>query len=162
MVERIGIIYKSPYITLKTGDTPYKDYYQTREDRNSLSEITFINYSSNDAVVMLVNQNEEVIRHAFVSKKERYTMRRIPEGKYIAKIMFGNLWKPELDNGYGNPKGGFDDDLHFQTMKWNDSFDCIFEETNEGINYPSYSLTLHTVINGNTQTKQINANNYFK
>ncbi len=149
------------YISLHTGDTPYEDYYQTITERNSLSALTFINYSSYDAVVIVVDQKDEVIRHTYISRNDSYTMEKIPEGKYIAKIMFGKRWNPDLDNGKGNPIGGFIDDLHYQAMKWNDCFDCIFENTTDGINYPTYSLTLHTIRNGNTQTKKIKANDFF-
>ena len=51
--------------------------------------------------------------------------------------------------------------VSFSKSKWKDSFDFIFEKDDDGINYPTYSLTLHKVKNGNMSTEKINKESFF-
>lgn len=148
-------------IKYETGDIPYYAHFGNGEyDSNSLSELTLINYSSSDAVVLLANRFH-VIRNIFIKKGSEFTMREIPEGKYIVKIMFGNSWNKDKYNGDNFPKGGFMKDVSFTESKWNDAFDFIFKRDYDGIEYPSYSLTLQKVRNGNFSTNSISKDDFF-
>ena len=145
-----------------TGDAPFKDFFGRGEyDYNSLSELKIINYSSSDAVVLLEHSIKGIIRNVFVKKDFTYTIRNIPEGICIVKIMHGNSWNKEKDNGSGLPKGGFMKNVSFEKTKWSDPFDFTFEEDNDGISYPTYSITLHKVRNGNLQTERIDEESFW-
>ena len=145
-----------------TGDAPFKDFFGRGEyDYNSLSELKIINYSSSDAVVLLEHSIKGIIRNVFVKKDFTYPIRNIPEGICIVKIMHGNSWNKEKDNGSGFPKGGFMKNVSFEKTKWSDPFDFTFEEDNDGISYPTYSITLHKVRNGNLQTERIDEESFW-
>lgn len=145
-----------------TGDIPYKDFFgKGIYDDNSLSELKIINYSSSDAVVLLEHSIKGIIRNVFVKKDFTYTIRNIPEGICIVKIMHGNSWNKEKDNGSGFPKGGFMKNVSFEKTKWSDPFDFTFEEDNDGISYPTYSITLHKVKNGNLHTENISKEEFW-
>lgn len=149
-------------VKFSTGDKPYVSYYgKGKYDTSSLSKIIFINYSQNDAVVFLVEYGC-VIRNNFISRGDSFTMNFIPKGEYTIRVMFGNSWNPNKDNGSGYPKGGFMKNISFMKSKDYDTFDCCPEETYDGINYPTYSVTLHKVENGNMNTELINKSEFFK
>lgn len=148
-------------VKFSTGDRPYVSYYgKGKYDTSSLSKITFINYSQTDAVVLLV-EDGCVIRNNFISRGDSFTMNFIPKGEYTIRVMFGNSWNPNKDNGSGYPKGGFMKNISFMKSKDYDTFDCWPEETYGGINYPTYSVTLHKVSNGNMNTENINKSEFF-
>lgn len=144
-----------------TGDIPYYEYFGAGEfDKNSLSELKFINYSSTDAVVLLAT-HQKIIRNVFIENGSTHTIYKIPEGKYIIKIMYGNSWNKEKDNGGNFPKGGFMRNIAFSKSSWNDPFDFTFQETYDGIDYPTYSVTLQKVKNGNLSTQPISQKEFF-
>jgi len=145
----------------KTGDSPYSNYFgRGRYDSNSLSKLVVENYSDANAVVLLENSSGVVIRNVYVEKGEKYTLNRIPEGIYQTKVMYGNSWYSEKNNGANFPKGGFMRDERFSKSE-EGLFKYIFEETYDGVSYPSYSITLHRVLNGNMETKPISKSEFF-
>lgn len=145
-----------------TGDVPYRSYYgDGKFDGSSLSELKIVNYSSCDAVVLLEDKYFGVIRNVFVREGHVYTMKRIPEGRCRIRVMYGNSWNAEKDNGPGLPKGGFMRNTSYSQSSWSDSFDFYSERTVDGINYPTYSVTLHKVINGNMETERINKDEFW-
>ena len=75
--------------------------------------------------------------------------------------MFGKDWYTGQDNGTGFPNGGFTKDISYTISKWSDAFDFIPQYVTEGIDYPTYEITLHSVSNGNFQTKSSNKNEFF-
>lgn len=142
------------------GDMPYYDYYGSGlYDRGSLSELSLINYSSLDAVVILEDNRGNVIRHAYIQKDFSYTMTEIPECICKVKVMFGQRWNSLKDNGFGNPKGGFSENISFSEA--DSSFDFFAEHLFDEISYPTYSLTLHKVKYGNTSTSRISKDSFF-
>lgn len=146
----------------KTGDCPYLGWYgKGKKDSGSLSELKILNYSSTEAVVLLESSYGSVIRHVYVKNNSTYTMKNIPEGRYRMKVMYGNSWNNEKDNGSGYPKGGFMKNVSFSKSKDDELFDFMFEKTYEGISYPTYSVTLHKVVNGNMQTESIDKDDFF-
>ena len=49
----------------------------------------------------------------------------------------------------------------YSKTDWNKAFVFFPEETVDGINYPTYSLTLHAVKNGNLNTNRISKDEFF-
>lgn len=145
-----------------TGDAPYKSFFgKGIYDHKSLSELKIINYSSYDAVVLLEHSIKGIIRNVYVKKDFTYTMKNIPEGICIIRIMHGNSWNNDKDNGPNFPKGGFMKNVSFEKTKWDDPFNFKFKEDSEGISYPTYSITLHKVRNGNLQTERIDEESFW-
>ena len=154
--------YKYKETVYKTGDSPYGQYYGKGQfDRNSLSKLTVKNYSTKEAVVLLVTNDGNVVRNVYISNSCQYTLNNIPEGYYRLKVMYGNSWYVEKDNGSRFPKGGFMKNVSFSKSQDNDLFKYIFEETYDGISYPTYSITLHKVKNGNMKTESIGKDDFF-
>jgi len=148
--------------TYHTGDIPYsKTYGKGQFDYSSLSQLKVLNYSSKDAVVLLENTYGITIRNVYISNGSQYTLDKIPEGHYRIKVMYGNSWYSEKDNGVNFPKGGFMKNVSYSKSKDNDLFNYIFEESYDGISYPTYSITLHKVRNGNMQTQSITKDDFF-
>lgn len=145
-----------------TGESPYSSYYTDERDINSLSELTISNLTSTDAVVLLVSFRGEVIRNVFISQDSEYTIAEIPVGRYKVKVMYGNAWNSDKDNGEGFPRGGFMKNVSFSETQSSDSFDFIPERRSDGVSYPTYSMTLHKVQNGNLDTKRISKGDFFQ
>ncbi len=145
------------------GDMPYASFFgRGHWDSDSESKLTVSNYSNCDAVVILKTASDKVIRHAFVKKNSTYTITLIPEVKCIMNVMYGNHWNTEKDNGDGNPRGGFMDNVHFSVSEWRDSFSFTTSVEGDYIVYPTYSVTLHTVPNGNFHTRTSEEEEFFK
>ena len=144
------------------GEYPYFDVYGRGVfDSKSLSSLGISNKTGNDAVVLLCNGLGEVIRNVYVKNGSFLELKRIPACKCIIKVMFGKDWYKGKDNGTGFPKGGFTKDISYTISKWSDAFDFIPQYVTEGIDYPTYEITLHSVSNGNFQTKSSNKNEFF-
>lgn len=145
-------------IQYNDGDAPFgKGVYQ----KGSLSTFTIKNPTSSDAVVILVNNRGKWIRNAFVSAGSTYKMKRIPEGKYIIKVMQGHSWNADKDNGYGNPQGGFMQDVAYYQSSWDDPFNFTYEFTKKYISYPTGGVTLEST-NGNLEKEDISSHDFFK
>ncbi len=145
-----------------TGEIPFYSVYGRGEfDKESLSYLRISNESSTDAVVLLCSENGNVLRNVFVRKNSEFTMKQIPAYRCIIKVMYGNNWYKEKDNGLNFPKGGFTSNVTYSVSKWSDAFDFNPKYSYEGVDYPTYELTLHKVLNGNFQTKQSNKNEFF-
>lgn len=148
---------------LRNGDVPYASYFGKGEyDARSLSELKIINKSSTDAVVLLYASTDDVIRNVFVSRGSTYTMKKIPEYQCIVKVMYGNSWNARKDNGDSFPEGGFMENVSFSKTLWTDAFSFLAEQTSDGISYPSYSITLHKVVNGNLGSKETSKADFFE
>lgn len=145
-----------------TGDMPYKNFYgEGSFDKASLSELKFINSSYTDAVVLLCEVGKQVIRHNYIKKNEMFSMTNIPSGIYVIKVMFGNSWNSKKDNGENFPIGGFMKNVSFIKSMDNDYFNFVPDETCDGVIYPTYSVTLHKVQNGNLRTDEISKSDFF-
>ena len=149
-------------ILYDTGDMPYIFHFGWGDhDEESLSKLTIINNSSKDAVVLLENSRSKVVRNVFVKNGTRYVMDKIPEGMYSVKIMYGNSWNKDKDNGPSFPKGGFMKNVSFEKTEESDMFDYSFKRDAGGVSYPSYSVTLHKVQNGNLESETISVSEFF-
>jgi curved DNA-binding protein CbpA len=149
---------------LKTGDSPYDNYFgRGMRDGESLSEITVKNGTNQDAVVIFMNvYTGKCMRNAYIQANSNHTIKRIPEGTYKMKCYYGNDWDSALNNGTGFPIGGFRRNVSFSAPSSSkDYFEVHVEETYDGYSYPTYTVTLHKVVNGNMQTKNISKNDFF-
>ncbi len=144
------------------GEYPYSDFFGKGSfDSKSLSTLEISNKSALDAVVLLCDANDNVIRNVFVKNNSNYVVKQIPACRCIIKIMYGRDWYKDKDNGSNFPKGGFTKDVSYTISKWSDAFDFIPHYVENGIDYPTYEVTLHAVANGNFQTKASNKNEFF-
>lgn len=148
---------------MQNGDVPYASYFgKGKYDAKSLSELKIINKSLTDAVVLLYASTDDVIRNVFVPRGATYTMKKIPECQCIVKVMYGNSWNAKKNNGDSFPKGGFMKNVSFSKTLWTDAFSFLAEPTSDGISYPSYSITLHKVVNGNLGSKETSKTDFFE
>ena len=86
-------------------------------------------------------------------------MKHIPAYDCIIKVMFGNQWNSSKSNGEGYTPGGFME--HPSYMQSSDIFDFNPIRLDNAIKYPTYSITLHKVENGNMQTEDIDKETFF-
>lgn len=99
-----------------------------------------VGFNSN-VVVKFINLNTgECIRKIFINKGSNYSIRHIPEGKYYLKIAYGNDW--EIPEGESKCDGQFMSDAIFK--KSDEILDFNFQNGINGIEVPSYTLTLNT------------------
>ena len=148
----------------KNGASPYNSFFgKGVYTKSSLSEITIENGTAQDAVVIFRKiSSEQIVRNAYVRANSSYTAKQFPSGIYEMKCSFGNGWDSEMDNGNDNPKGGFISDISYSAAKSSDDyFDMTRKKTKSGYNYPTYSVTLHKVNNGNMHTEEISKNDFF-
>ena len=119
------------------------------------------NTPHSDVIVLLKNiQTNKVVRNVYIKSGIDYKIKNIPEGIYSLKCMYGNNWNPQKQ--IGQIKGCFDSDLSFSETSEKDYFDMNVQENIDGINIPSYTVTLYKVRNGNMSTKTISANQFFE
>jgi curved DNA-binding protein CbpA len=150
---------------LKTGDSPYNNYFgEGMIDSNSLCEITVKNGTNQDAIVIFINiYTDKCMRNIYIGAHNAYTITQIPEGTYKMKCYYGNEWDSGLNSGVGFPIGGFKRNASFEMPSSSkDYFEMQKEETHEGYNYSTYTVTLHKVVNGNMHTKDISKNDFFE
>lgn len=156
----------SPQYTIThflTGESPYYDYYGNGSvDSESLSQLTIKNGSNRDAVVLLVTTKDNVIRNVFVKSGAVYVMDKIPQSRCIVRVMYGRDWNSNKDNGPKFPKGGFMREISFMKTPWNDPFDFYTSEYSDGTSYPTYSITLHAVKDGNLKRLPSNIDEFFE
>lgn len=161
-IEQINEIEQYEETIFHTGDCPYKTYYgKGKFNRNSLSELTLINKSERDAVVLLCSRGNNVIRNVFIKSGDTYKMKNIPNVECIIKVMYGHGWNKNKVNNQNSFKGGFMEDVSFSKTKWSDVFSFIPEKTANSYKYPTYTVTLHKVINGNLKSEYISEEDFF-
>lgn len=154
-----------PYdkVCFSTGEKPYENYFgKGKYDYDSLSELTVTNHSSLDAVVLLTTVQNKVIRHVFINSGTFYTFTKIPQSICNVKVMMGREWNSSKDNGPNYPEGGFMKNVAYSQTSTSQPFNFIANKKGDYINYPTYSMTLHKVVNGNLNSYDINQNEFFK
>jgi hypothetical protein len=125
--------------------------------------VTVKNGTSQDAVVIFIDLSTEAcVRNVYIKAQNNYTIKQMPGKVYKMKCYYGNDWDSGLNNGPGFPVGGFRRNVYFTTPRSSrDYFDMRKEETEKGYNYPTYTVTLHKVKNGNMSTKDITKQDFF-
>lgn len=146
-------------VLFSTGDRPYQSYYGRGEyDGRSSNSLLIKNEYGRDAVVFLETTSGNKIRHVYIKANENYTMNNIPAGRYIVKIMQGNSWNPNKDNGYGAPIGGF---MNHLSMSESGSGDIMEFPSVDSGQYGTFEITLYKVENGNMYTRDIDSKEMF-
>lgn len=149
--------------SFSNGERPYGDWFgKDSYDYKSLSNLKISNQSDNDAVVLLCDPNDNVVRQAFVKSHSIYTMQYIPSVSAIMKTMMGKSWNSLKNNGAGYPRGGFEYNETYSISPWNNPFDFLHKYREDGVDYPTYSVTLHAVHNGNFKTSKSSKREFFK
>jgi hypothetical protein len=92
--------------SLRTGATPYAQYYGANsscyEEGCSKIEVT----TSNSDVLVTIKRNDRVVRHAFINGGDSFTF-SFPNGTYQAFFYYGKGWNPEKEMKNGELSGGF-------------------------------------------------------
>ncbi len=150
-------------VIFSNGGKPYEDWFgKGLYDNESLAQLEVSNQSKCDAVVLLCDSRGNVVRQAFVKAHSVYNIRNLPSVVVIMKTMMGNDWNTLKDNGANYPKGGFESNEAYTISPWNNPFDFTYKYYDEGIEYPTYSVTLHAVTNGNFKTKESSKREFFQ
>lgn len=140
-----------------TGDMPYRDLYgKGKYDKRTKNYLEIDNGGETDAVVFLETIDGRKIRHAYICKNEKFKMKHIPGGKYIIKIMQGNSWNAQKDDG--GPIGGFMEDISYSKSEDYDPF--VYPSYSSG-KWGWYSVTLYKTENGNMSTQMISKDEIF-
>ena len=143
-----------------TGARPYQSFYgKGTYDSNTDNSLTIKNGNGNDAVVFLETTSGKKVRHVYICAGQNYTMNNIPGGSYVVKIIQGNSWNDNKDNGPNAPTGGFMKNLSMSESGSNDILD--FPRPSSG-QYGSFEITLYKVQNGNMDTYPISSSEMFK
>ena len=140
-----------------TGDMPYRDIYgKGKYDKRTKNYLEIDNGGETDAVVFLETLDGRKIRHAYICKNEKFKMKHIPGGRYIIKIMQGNSWNAQKDDG--SPIGGFMEDVSYSKSEDYDPF--VYPSYSSG-KWGWYSITLYKTENGNMSTQMISKDEIF-
>lgn len=146
-----------------TGTHPYNSYYGAGIiDNKSKGSITVENGTNQDAVIIIYEgSTKKIIRNVYIRANGQYIIQNIPEGILRMKSMYGEKWASDLSNGNNKPKGGFTENITFADMASHEKFDMNWTVCTDGIEYPIYTITLHRIKDGNLQTKNIKASDFF-
>ena len=92
--------------SLRTGVTPYSQYYGKNStcDDYGCSQIKV--RTSNSDVIVTVKKNGSVVRHAYINSGSSFTF-SFPNGTYQIFFYYGKGWNPEKGMKGGEMKGGF-------------------------------------------------------
>jgi len=144
-----------------TGSVVYKNpKFIGVYDNSTKGYINITNNTSKDAVAILYYvTGRKVMRNIYIRTGESITVRGIPEGLYRIKCLFGNEWNPNLNNGAGNPVGGFISNVSFLDMDNNEKFGMHEDTSYEGST--SYS-TFNVKLGGDILTNPITSEEFFK
>jgi hypothetical protein len=138
---------------LENGASPFDGYFGKAVYSGNAS-LTIKNGGSSDAIVCLYCiEKESTIRNAYIRMNSSFTILNIPEGNYKIRVLYGNDWNPEHSNSYGI-KGNFETDVSFSEFGGTTYFE------NSRTRYTIATITLYTVLGGNTASAPID-NQYF-
>ncbi|WP_344925508.1 SH3 domain-containing protein [Aquimarina addita] len=136
--------------TYKNGATPksfnFKGKYEYKLDNYLKIEVG----KNTDVVVKLVKQgktpsDDETVRIVYINSNQTQFIRNIPEGEYYCVIAYGKDWREEA----GTNNGTFTKNALYERGK--DVLNFYTIKTSDGINVPSYSLSLDLLPNGTLQ-----------
>lgn len=98
--------------SLRTGSTPYSNYYGGNSSCNDYGCSQIKVRTSNSDVLVTIKKNGNVFRHAYIRAGESYTF-SFPDGTYQPFFYYGKGWNPEKEMKGGEIKGGFIADESF-------------------------------------------------
>ena len=143
---------------LVTGASPFDECFGRGVYRGP-SWVKFENGTERDAVVCLTRIGDgRVVRNAYIRAGATFEMSRVPPGRYYTKTYYGRDWNPTLTRFCGGT-GGFEADVQLSQsqQEWN-----TIDITNDGSEYMTYTITLQKVLNGNFNTREVSAEEFFK
>ena len=95
--------------------------------------------NSADAIIDLISlETLESVRTLYIPKSTEYMTRNIPEGKYFVKVIYGEGYQETTTNGVC--KLSFQNERMIE--KGEDELDFNTVKNHQGLNVPSYSMTL--------------------
>jgi len=164
VVEVEKVVYKDREVPVSSK---YEDWdeteYETGETPQCLNIVPEFDYeidnhltiknegSETEAVVKLIridtpsgNGEEVTYRIAFIKAGDNHDMKNIPKGKYYLKIAYGQDWKET--NIDGKCTGKFTKNPQYE--KGDDIVDFSPVRTSDGVELPSYELSLDVEHNG--------------
>jgi len=99
--------------SLRTGATPYSEYYGGNSycNDNGCSEIR-VRTPNNSDVLVTIKRSNRVVSHAFIQAGDSYTF-SFPNGTYQTFFYYGKGWNPEKEMKNGEIRGGFIDSESF-------------------------------------------------
>lgn len=154
----------TPPVSLSTGAKPYAyKYGKGRYDSESMSYLEVKNSVETDAIVMLYDtRTGRVVRHAYLRAGATYKLRQLPSGIFDMRVYRGVNWNPNKYMGPNAPTGGFESEESFTACRPTDYLDMRHIESHSGISYPTYTVTLYTVRNGNFAMEETSSKTFFQ
>lgn len=138
----------------ETGETPECLNIVPEFDYSLDNYLKINNVGSNtEAVVKLIkidnpNGEELTYRIAYIQNGDNHYLRNVPAGKYYLKIAYGTDWRETTENG--NCFGRFIQNPQYE--KGGDIVDFTPIKTVNGLDVPSYELSLDVSHNGNSNS----------
>jgi hypothetical protein len=140
--DAMDIVYNELYRnnSLANGSMPYAYCYGRNNFGNSSVRV---NAGNIDALVMIKNTSNRVIRHAYVKANRGFTL-HVPNGTYTVHFYHGTGWNPKkrMKDAYCGPIiGGF---IYFESISKDPEWLYLYNQ--------SMSYTLRRVTGGNFST----------
>lgn len=153
-----------PSVSLATGAKPYAAMYGSgRYDSESMSYLEVKNSVETDAIVMLYDtRTGRVVRHAYLRAGATYKLRQLPSGIFDMRVYQGVNWNPNKYMGPNAPTGGFESEESFTVCRPADYLDMRHTESYNGVSYPTYTVTLYKVRNGNLDMQNTSSRTFFQ
>ena len=153
-----------PSVSLATGAKPYAAMYGSgRYDSESMSYLEVKNSVETDAIVMLYDtRTGRVVRHAYLRAGATYKLRQLPSGIFDMRVYQGVNWNPNKYMGPNAPTGGFESEESFTVCRPADYLDMRHTESYNGVSYPTYTVTLYKVRNGNFAMEETSSKTFFQ
>ncbi len=81
----------------KTGNKP--DCFNFNPKYSNLDNKLEVVNGATDVVIKLINTaNNKCIRYVYIKSSDSYSIKNIPEGKYVVKIAYGSDWRQKIEN----------------------------------------------------------------
>jgi curved DNA-binding protein CbpA len=150
---------------LKTGDSPYNDYFgKSIYNKDYYNSLEIINGNETDVIVCLAEyqSKKRTIRNEYIRTGETFTMTNIPNGTYFIKTFSGKDWNPDTTVFNGKIKGFFDTNAGFSVSDRPEDL-LVMRQVNEenGIRYSKHTITLYKVKDGNMESRNIDFSDFF-
>lgn len=151
-------------VSLATGAKPYAAMYGSgRYDSESMSYLEVKSSVETDAIVMLYDtRTGRVVRHAYLRAGATYKLRQLPSGIFDMRVYQGVNWNPNKYMGPNAPTGGFESEESFTVCRPADYLDMRHTESYNGVSYPTYTVTLYKVRNGNLDMQNTSSRTFFQ
>jgi curved DNA-binding protein CbpA len=147
---------------LKTGDSPYNQYFGSGVYNKAYkNQLEVKNGQSQDVIVCLTEYygNKRTIRNEYIRAGESFVMTSIPNGTYFLKSFYGKNWNPDTLLYNGQLRGFFDTESGFSVS---DRFDDLINMQQTERTYSIFTVTLYPVVGGNMESRNITASDFFK